>query len=155
MYAVRAADLRRVLEFVSAQIQNFGEQDKVALDDARCVADQQRLRRVHHIVGGHAVVQPARGHRIANRFANGHGEGDHVVLDARFQFIDARHIHLRARPQCRGGFFRHQAGFGQRIGGGQLNVQPLLVAVGVAPDPPHLFSRITWNHVSISKVIPM
>ena len=98
-------------------------------------------------------MQPARGNRIANRFAHGHGEGDHVMLDARFQFVDARRVHLGAHPHGSGGLFRHEPRFGQRVGGSQLNVQPFLVAVGVAPDPPHLFPCITWNHRSISQAI--
>ena len=34
VYAVGAANLRGVLEFVGAHIEDFGEEDKVALDDA-------------------------------------------------------------------------------------------------------------------------
>ena len=112
MDAVGAADLRGVLKFVGAEIEDFAEEDEVAFDDVRGVADEEGLRGVHDVVGGHAVVQPAGGVGITNGFADGHGEGDDVVLDAGFEFVDVLGVCLGAGAKERGGVFRDDAGIG-------------------------------------------
>src|ERR1700730_1982202 len=148
--AVGAADLWSVLEFVGAQIENFAEEDKVALDNVRSISQKEGLGGVHDIVGGHAVVEPARGIGISYGLAHGHSEGDDIVFDTGFQFVYASDIYLGAGAQDRGGFFGHLAGFGERFGGGELDVEPFLVAIEVAPDAAHFFTRIAWNHVRTS-----
>ena len=59
---------------------------------ARGFADQQGLRRIHHVIGSEAVVQPARRFRIADGFLHGDRERDHVVPYFGFDLVDARHI---------------------------------------------------------------
>src|SRR5215471_17597266 len=59
--AVSAANLWRVLEFVCAHIQNFAKDHQVAFDDVGGVAHKKGLCGIDDIVGGHAIVQPARG----------------------------------------------------------------------------------------------
>ena len=134
-------------KFLRARGQHFAEFHQRRFDQARSFAHQQGLRGVHHIVRGHSVVQPARRGRIADRFADVHGERDHVVLHARFDFVDARDIDFRVRANRRGRFFRHFAGFRQRFRGGQLHFQPLGVFVGVAPDAAHFFAGVAWNQL--------
>ena len=65
MHAVGAADLRRVLKFARARSEHFAEAHQALLDDSRGVAQLQRLRGVHHVIRGQAVVQPAR--RVRDR----------------------------------------------------------------------------------------
>ena len=155
MNAVSAADLGSVLELVGAQVENFAENDEVALDEVRSVADEERLSGVYHIIGSHAVVEPAGGIGVADGFADGHGEGDNVVLHAGFDFVDAVGVHLGARVENCGGILGHEASFGKGVGGGQFNVKPLLVAIGVAPDEAHLFAGVAWNQVGISRANPL
>jgi hypothetical protein len=150
VHTVGATNLRGVLKFVSAHIKRFAKNDQVALDDVRRIAHQQGLRGVHHVIRRHAIVQPARRIGIANRFAHRHGESDHVMLHARFEFVDARHIHFRAAAQKGGSFFGNLPGLGKGVRGGKLNIEPLLVTVSVAPDAAHFFAGITWNHLGVS-----
>ena len=144
--AMGAADLRSVLEFVGAKIEDFAEEDEIAFDDVGGVANEQSLRGVHNVVGGHAVVQPAGGVGIANGFADGHGEGDDVVFDARFDFVDAVGVYFGAGAKNDGGVFRDEAGIGEGFGGGEFDVEPFLVFVGVGPDVAHFLACIAWNH---------
>ena len=91
-------------------------------------------------------MQPARGFGIANRFADGHGERDHVVLHLGFKFRDALHharIDARLLANFRGGRGRHDSRFGQRFRGGQLHFQPAAEFALLAPDPAHLFARVS------------
>jgi len=42
-----------------------------------------------------------------------------------------------------------RAGRGESIGGGKLDIQPFLIAVGVAPDTTHFFASIAWNQPAL------
>ena len=149
--SVRASDLRRVAEFVRAEIQNFSKHHQVALNQLRNITNLQRLRGVHHIVRSHAIVQPASGGRIADGFANGHGERDDVMLHARFKFVNARHVHFGARANCHSRFFRDLACLRESFCSGNFHFQPLGEAVRVAPDMAHLRARIAWNQMRSPK----
>lgn len=151
MDAVGAADLGRVLEFVGADVEDFAEEDEVALDEARGVAEEEGLSGVDDVVGGHAVVKPAGSFGIGDGFADGHGEGDDVVLDASFEVVDAGDVDLGARADEIDGFGGNLAGFGKSLGGGEFDVEPALEAVGVAPDMAHVVAGIARNHVGVSQ----
>ena len=145
MNPVSTADLRRVPKLVRAKIKNFAEQNKFPLDDARSVANHQGLRGVDNVVRSQSVVQPARRSGIADRFTNVHGERDDVVLHAGFEFVNARDIDFGALADRRGGLFRHESSLGKRLGGRQLDIEPFLEAVRVAPDVTHLFAGVAWD----------
>jgi len=140
--AVGAADLRGVLELVGAEVEDFAEEDEVAFDEARGLADEECLGGVDDVVGGHAVVEPAGGLGITDGFADGHGEGDDVVLDAGFELVDALGVDFGFRAKHGGGVFGDEAGFGESVGGGEFDVEPALVFVGVAPDAAHIFAGV-------------
>ena len=74
------------------------------------------------------------------------GEGDDVVLDLPFDFVDALHVEAGVLAQQARGFGRHDAEFGQGFGGGQFHFEPLLELVLVAPDPAHFGTRVSGNH---------
>ena len=118
----------------------------------RGFANEQRLRRVHHVIGSEAVVQPARRFGIAHRFLDGDGERDHVVADLGFDFVDARHIDARAFAQLRGGFARDDARFGERFRRGQLDVEPLPEFVLLAPDAAHLRTRVSCDQILAPRI---
>ena len=90
-------------------------------------------------------MQPARGFGIADRFLHGNGEGDYVVADFGFDFVDARDVHAGALAQFRGGSRGHDACFRERFGRGQFDLQPLLKPVFFAPDAAHFRARVTCN----------
>jgi len=50
VHAVRAANLRRILEFPRAPLQHLAHPLERFLNLLRSFAHQQRLRRVHHVV---------------------------------------------------------------------------------------------------------
>ena len=145
VHAVRAADFGRVLEFPGALFENFAEARDAFFDQTRSFADQEGLRGVHHVIGGEAVVQPARRFGIADRFLHDDGEGDHVMAYFGFDFVDAGDIDAGALAQLCGGFARNDARFGERFGGGQLNIQPVLEFVFFAPDAAHFRARVSCD----------
>ena len=139
--AVGAADHRRVLEFEGAAAEHLDHALQAAADDGRSLLDQQRLRRIDHIIGGQAIVQPARlgtdllGHR--------RGKGDDVMLDLGLDGLDARELEIALLADGASCRLRHQSGFGQSLGGGHLNLQPGAELVFIAPDAAHLRARIS------------
>jgi len=100
-------------------------------------------------------VQPARGVGIGDGFADGHGKGDDVMLDAGFDFVDAGDVDAGAFADARGGVARDLAGFGEGVGGGELDVEPFLETVGVAPDAAHLFAGVAGDHEWRRDMIPV
>src|SRR5580704_9099043 len=147
MNAVSTSYLRCVAELMRAQVEHFAEQNQIPLDDVGSIANLQSLRRVYDIVGGQTVVEPTRGSGIADGLADIHSEGNDVVFDAGFEFVNARNIHSGARANDRSGVFGHEAGFGQRLRGGQLDLEPFLEAIRIAPDLAHLFAGVTWDQI--------
>ena len=96
-------------------------------------------------------MQPTGGSGVANRFARGHSEGDDIMLHARFEFVDARDVHLGARSnRCRG-FLRHLTRLRESFGSGDFDLKPFRKAVGVAPDVAHLWARVAWNQFPLLK----
>ena len=63
-----------------------------------------------------------RGHRLRHRGR----EGDDVVLYLSFDLVDAVHVEAGVLAQQPRGFGGHYAQFGQRLGGRQLDFEPLL-----------------------------
>src|SRR5258708_2063056 len=96
-------------------------------------------------------MQPAGGGWISDRFADSHGESDHVVLHARFEFVDSRNIYFGASANRGGGILRDLAGFGECLGGCQLDFQPLCKLVRVTPNVAHLLTRVTWDQFLLLK----
>src|SRR6202041_405499 len=105
--SVRAADLGRVFKFPGAPLEDFAQRFDFFLDQMRGFADEQGLRGVHHIIRSEAVVQPARSFRISHRFLHRDGEGDYVMANFGFDFVDARDIHTGALTKFRGSLGRY------------------------------------------------
>ena len=127
VHAVRAADHRRPPMFVGARA---GSPPRSASMSCRirshACAHLQRQRRVEDVGRRQAEVQPAR--RRPDLLGDRRRERDHVVLRRLLDLFDARDVERRAaaRSVARvvGG---HDAGVGQRVGGGQLDFEPGLV----------------------------
>ena len=66
-----------------------------------------------------------------------------------FNLVDARDVNARPLAQFPRGLARDDSGFGQRFGGGQLDVEPLLEFVFLAPDAAHLRTRVPCDQFSL------
>ncbi len=140
---VGAADLRRVFEFPSTTLQHFRQFREVLADNRRRLLHQQRLRGVDHVVRRKPVVQPPR--FGPNLLGDGGGEGDDVVFHLGLDLVDAVDLEAALLANGLGGRLRHHAGFGQRLGGGDFDVQPGLKLVLVTPDAAHLGAGIACD----------
>ena len=83
----------------------------------------------------------------ADDLCDGGGEGDDIVADLGFDFMDALEAEVGALFDGPGGFFGNQPGFGQSFGGGDFDRKPSAEAVFVAPDAGHLGAGVAGNHV--------
>src|SRR5713226_3069071 len=92
--AMRAPDLRRVLEFKRAALEHVEERIDLLYQDVAGIAQQQRVRRIDHVRRSQSVVNKAR--RVANRFRQIRSERDNIVIGGLFNLVDARHRKLRA-----------------------------------------------------------
>jgi hypothetical protein len=149
MDAVSAADFGSVFELPGAALEDFGEFVEARGDMVGGFVNQQRLRGVDNVVRGEAVVQPARGFGIADGFADGDGESDDVVADARFDFENFGDINARAFAETSCRFAGDNSRFGENISRGQLDIEPFLEAVFVAPNATHFRARIAIDQDSL------
>ncbi len=87
-------------------------------------------------------MQPAR--LGADLLGHRRGEGDDVVLHLRFDLVDTRDLERGTFlfDGARGGL-RNNAGFGERLAGGNLNLQPAAEFIFVTPNRAHLRACIT------------
>lgn len=104
---------------------------------------------IDDIVGSEAVVQPARGFGIGDGFADGNGERDDIVADFGFDFEDVGNVDAGAFAEAGGGFAGNGAGFGEDVSGGELDIEPFLEFVFVAPELAHLGARVARNHEAL------
>src|SRR5579863_9883576 len=72
------------------------------------------------------------------------------MLYARFDIVNAAGVGLGVGPQLCGNIARHDSGFGERFGRGELDLEPLGVFVRVTPDAAHLRPGVTWDQTSFS-----
>ncbi len=77
---------------------------------------------------------------------HGGGERDDVVLDLALDFQNAIDVEGGVLAQRPRGLLRHFAELGESFSGGQLDLEPGLELIGIAPDPAHFRARITCNH---------
>jgi hypothetical protein len=143
--AVRAADLRRVLEFKRAPPQDFEQRVNFREQQIARVAQQERVGRIHHVRRREAVVDEAR--RLADVFSERGRERDHVVVGRLLDLIDALdregclRLDLFERPR------RDRPHLGVDFAHGDLHVQPLLESILLRPERAHLRQCVAWNHV--------
>ena len=144
MHAVGAADHRRAPMFLGAGPDRVERCRQILEDQVAGLTHLQRLRGVDDVGGGQAEVQPAG--RRPDLFGDRGGEGDDVVLRDLLDRFDARHVEPGARAQLRRGVRRDHPGFGHRLCGGELDLQPRLVAALLAPDRAHCRIGVPRNH---------
>src|SRR5581483_3427918 len=111
MNSVSSADLGCIFEFPGTLSQGLGEALQVSSNDLGGLPHQKRLCRIHNIVGGETVMEPAR-LRSDNLCYRG-SECDYVVANLGLDFLNALQVEvgtLADGPSC---VFRHQASFCQ------------------------------------------
>src|SRR5579863_927344 len=144
--AMSAADLRRVFELPGAALENFTKAREAGCDQLGGFTKEQGLSGIHNVVGSEAVMQPAGGFGIVDGFADSDGEGNDVMADFRFDFVDARDVNAGAFAQAQRSFARDNTRFGENVGGGEFDVEPFLEFVFVGPELAHLRARVSWYH---------
>ena len=142
--AVSAADLGRVFEFPGAAGEDCGEFLQVLFYDLGGLFDQEGLGGIDDVVGGESVVEPAG--FGADEFGDGGGEGDDVVADFGFDFVDALDFEVGALADGFGGGLGDESGGGEGFGGGDFDGEPGAEAVFVAPDAAEVGTSVARDH---------
>ena len=142
--AVRPADHRRAAVLLGTLPHRVEQPGKALHDQVAGLPHLQRLRGIEHVGRGQAEVQPSR--RRADVLGHRGRERDDVVLGDLFDLLDARDVEAGALAQLTRRLRGNHAGFGHRIGGRELDVEPGLVAPLVTPDGAHFGVRVTGNH---------
>jgi hypothetical protein len=132
---VSATDGGRVFEFKGAGFEDGEEMLDALVEDGGGGFELESLGGVDDIVGGEAVVQPAR--FGADRFGDGGGEGDDVVADFGLDFVDAVERKAAAVTDGAGRFGGNQAVLGENFAGEGFNFQPGAELAFLAPDGAH------------------
>ena len=73
-------------------------------------------------------------------------EGDDVVLGLALDRVDPVDLERALRPDRGGGFLRHDAQLGERVGGMRLDLEPDAEARLGRPDRGHLGAGIAGDH---------
>jgi hypothetical protein len=144
VYTMGATDRGRVLEFDGATPQNIEKAKNIGTQDGGGSFDLQSLRGIDHIVRSEAVVQPAR--LGPNLFADGGGEGNHVMANFRLNLLNAVDINAAALANGARRLCRNDAKFGQGLRGSGFDLQPHAVLVFFRPDVAHGRARVACDH---------
>jgi hypothetical protein len=138
--AVRAPDLRRVAELEGAAPQDFEQRVRLREQQVAGVAQQQGVRRVHHVRRGEPVVDEARG--LADVLGERRGEGDDVVVGRLLDLADALDGEGGARLDLLDGRRGDRPHLRVHLADGDLHVEPLLELVPLRPERAHLGQRV-------------
>ena len=134
MDAVRAADTGRVLEFKGAALQDFLEGLEVLEEDLVSLLEEVAVGGVHDVGGGEPVMDPlALG---TEAFADGAGEGHHVVAGDFFDFLDTVHIKGGCGADLFNVLLRDDAQFAPGFAGEDFDFEVRLELVLLGPDVP-------------------
>jgi hypothetical protein len=148
--AVRAPDHWCVLELPSAALEHVRQLFQIGGDYDGRLLDEQGLRSVDYIVRGQAVVKPTG--MGADDLGDGGGERDDVVANFGFDFRDAVNVEIGAVANSTGGVSGNHAGFGQGLGGSDLDGKPCTEAIFIAPDSGHVGAGIAWDQSGLPDV---
>jgi hypothetical protein len=109
--------------------------------------DQQGLSGVDYVVRREAVVEPAR--LGADEFGDGGVEGDDVVPDFGFDFLDAFQLEVGAVADGTGSLFGDPSRFGESFCGGEFDFEPGAEAVFFVPDAADFGTGIAVDQVGL------
>ena len=142
--AVGAADAGRVLEFEGAALEDLLEGLEVLEEDFIGLLEEVAVGGVHDVGGGEPVMDPlALG---AEAFADGAGEGHHVVAGDFFDFLDAVHVEGGRGADLFDVFLRDDAQFAPGFAGEDFDFEVRLELVLLGPDVPHHLAGVTFDH---------
>ena len=146
---MRSANLHGVLVLECALVEGCGQFSDPSPDQRGGLFHHQGLSGIHDIVGGQTIVQPAGGLGVTG---GGHGfsdirsKRDNIVPDLVLDFVDAVDGEVGMLTEQTSGILRDFAGFGQRLGGRQLDLEPLTEPIVFTPDTAHFGPCIAGNH---------
>src|SRR5437764_13292262 len=101
MDAVSAPDHGRVFKFMGAAFKGVAKVMQVFQNDLRGCFDLQGLGGIHHVIGGEAVMQPAR--LGADFFRYRGSKGDDIMFYFSFNLLDALQSEVAALGNSAGG----------------------------------------------------
>jgi hypothetical protein len=135
VYTVGTTDDGCVAKLEGAVFEDREQLHDVLTDDFGGLLDLEGLGGVDDVVGGEAVVQPAR--FGAYFFCDGSGEGDDVVLYFGFDLVDTLDVEGSALADGFSGLRGNDAIFGEDFAGYGLDFKPGGEFTFVAPDAAH------------------
>ena len=140
MNSVGAADGGRVLELDGAALEHGEQGSEARLNQRGSLRNLQRLRRIHDVIGGEPIVQPA-GLGVESLSFKGLGdscgESDHVVLHLRLDLLNARDCEGSLGRNSVGGGSGNHAVLSQHGAGRRLHLEPAAVFILFSPDAAH------------------
>ena len=150
MDAMRSADHRRPLVLERPLQHRLARTIDAGEDQVGGIPEQDRQRRVEHVGAGHAEMEVAR--RGPDALFQKSEEGDHVVTGGLLDVVDARGV-LRGERPCLAcalldRLAGHEARVRHRARGGQLDLEPRLIAVLRRPQAHHLGPAVAGNHAA-------
>ena len=142
--AVGAADAERVAVLQRPLDQGVAVGARAGDDDLAGLAQLQRQRRVEHVGGGEAVVDPAP--VLADRGGDDVDEGGDVVVGDLLALVDRLDREGGVGPRRLGGLARHHALLGPGLGRRQLDLEPGTPSCLRRPDRPDLGAGVAGDH---------
>ena len=122
-----------------------GERTVEAREDQRSrLADLHRKRRVDHVGGGEAVVEPAT--FLSQLLADGVDEGGGVVVQRRLELGDPFRARRHRLGDAGRGLVRHDSELGPGRRGCLLDLEPGRELSLVRPDPGHGRAGVAGDH---------
>ena len=144
MDAVRTADAGGGFKFYRARAKHFLEFLQVFQEDDVGLLEEISVGGIHHIGGGETVVDPFP--LFSQAFADGPGEGHHVVAGLLFDLPDAGHFEAGVGPDLLHILGRDHSQLAPGFAGEGFHFQVRSELVFFGPDVPHHFAGITLYH---------
>ena len=144
--AVGAARAGRVTKLEGATAQDLAHPFDSGADQGAGIAYLEGECGVEHITGGHPMVQPAR--RRPDALGHGGQERDDVVAHLGLDLGHPGRIHRGAGAEGLDGRPGNRAPIGEHLADGELDIEPGAILALLAPDRPHLGSRVALDHES-------
>src|SRR3712207_1922650 len=134
---------------ICAALEDVHQRVSLVEQEPARVAQQERVRGVHHVRRGEPVMHEARG--LAYVLGEGGGEGDNVVVGRLLYLAYALDRERGARAYLLDGLARYRPHLRVDFADGQLHVEPLLKLVALRPERAHLGQRVSFYHLASSR----
>ncbi len=143
--AVCASDAGSVFEAAGLPAQHFGKALQIVGDNFISLLEEVAVGSVDHIGTCQTVVHPLA--FLAQRFADGAGEGHDVMACLKLDFLDAVDVERRIGIQFLDIFGGYHTQLLPCLGGKELNFEICAEFVFFGPDVAHHVSAISFYHL--------